>query len=174
MCRLSLSSSPSHSGQTTPIPDLYDFVNIFKSLPDERNSSLLIPTADSTRARDGRNTTNLSALMYRIMSPFSYIISAVVRCAEAKHTSSISEGRKSKGSQQPRLKGRGGNASRTSLTRPAPYGRLKAGRKAAIIAVVDNGTISFQKFGMTDFTELPWVGDGGTDSWERDVGPSLV
>ena len=46
-----------------------------------------------------------------------------------------------------------------SLTRPAPYARLKAGRKSAIIAVVDNGTISFQRFGDVDFSELPWVGD---------------
>jgi tRNA-splicing endonuclease subunit Sen54 len=45
-----------------------------------------------------------------------------------------------------------------SLTRPPPYARLKNGRKSAIIAVVDNGTISFQRFGDTDFTELPWVG----------------
>jgi len=47
-----------------------------------------------------------------------------------------------------------------SLTRPAPYGRLKAGKKTSIIAVVDNGTVSFQKFGETDFAELPWVGNG--------------
>lgn len=73
--------------------------------------------------------------------------------------------------------GGGGHAKAVkapSLTRPAPYAKLKTGRKAAIIAVVDNGTVSWQKFGMTDFTEFPWVGDGGTDSWERDVGPSLV
>lgn len=47
-----------------------------------------------------------------------------------------------------------------SLSRPAPYAKLKNGSKSAIIAVVDNGTISFQRFGQSGFEELPWVGDG--------------
>jgi tRNA-splicing endonuclease subunit Sen54 len=47
-----------------------------------------------------------------------------------------------------------------TLTRPAPFARLKAGSKSAIIAVVDNGTVSYQRFGDTDFGVLPWVGDG--------------
>ena len=46
----------------------------------------------------------------------------------------------------------------STLTRPPPYAKLKNGRKSAIIAVVDNGLISFLRFGDTDFSELPWVG----------------
>lgn len=52
------------------------------------------------------------------------------------------------------------NSKNKSLTRPAPYARLKNGSKSAIIAVVDNGTISFQRFGKSGFEEVPWVGDG--------------
>lgn len=47
-----------------------------------------------------------------------------------------------------------------TLSRLSPYAQLKAGRTSAILAVLDNGTISFQRFGETDFSELPWVGNG--------------
>lgn len=44
--------------------------------------------------------------------------------------------------------------------KPAPYQRLKVGRRNILVAVVDNGTISILRFNETEFGKLPWNGLG--------------
>jgi len=45
----------------------------------------------------------------------------------------------------------------TPVRRPNPFMALKAGKKIAVIAVVDAGSISFFRFGQGAFTEWPMV-----------------
>lgn len=123
------------SAQTTPIPDLWDFENVFAELDE---SPTILP--------------NIREMQSAFSSAWSYILSYV---KNATPTIDIAPGSNGK----PRKPQNKGNNNK-SLTRPAPYARLKNGSKSAIIAVVDNGTVSFQRFGKSRFEELPWVGDG--------------
>lgn len=132
-----------------------DFARIFSELPLEPVASPSVP------AKPGTIATKLESLV-------SYYLQALhdgVR--EALHRVLLRVGDPTAPSealplpvQSNKKKGNARPPRLASLTRPAPYARLKGGRKSAIVAVVDSGTISFQKFGETDFAELPWVGDG--------------
>ncbi|KAL7006969.1 tRNA-splicing endonuclease subunit sen54 [Cystobasidiomycetes sp. EMM_F5] len=113
------------------IPDLFDFENIFAELPFPAVATVI--PYDKTRAHSGNNRPRVVAndLWSKVLH---YLPSFI-------HVSSAGKWK-------------------VSLTRPSPYANLKTGYRSAIIAVVDNGTISFQRFGQTDFSEYPWVGDG--------------
>jgi hypothetical protein len=39
----------------------------------------------------------------------------------------------------------------------SPYGRLKVGEKLLVVAIIENGTSTFMKFGPAAFEEHPWV-----------------
>jgi len=142
---------------------------MFRALPEDPSPASL---ADRRSSPQTNNAYSLPTLIVRsFVHPVTYIFSAL--------SWPFSNREAQPGNQQVVKSGstkRSSNAKNKvpSLTRPSPYAKLKSGKKHAIVAVVDNGTISFQKFGMTDFTELPWVGDGGSESWERDMGPSLA
>jgi hypothetical protein len=123
------------SAQTTPIPDLWDFENIFAELDE---TPTILP--------------NIREMKSAFSSAWSYILSYVKSATPIVEITSSSNGK----ARRPQNK----SNNNKSLTRPAPYARLKNGSKSAIIAVVDNGTISFQRFGKSGFEELPWVGDG--------------
>lgn len=124
------------SAQTTAIPDLWDFENIFAEL-DETPPSI----------------TSVEDLQSTLKSVWSYLTSYFhPSSASSAVNSSSNKGNNKNISSRPR------KPVSNSLTRPAPYAKLKNGSKSAIIAVVDNGTISFQRFGQSGFEELPWVG----------------
>lgn len=125
------------SAQTTAIPDLWDFENIFAEL-DETPSSI----------------TSVEDLQSTLKSVWSYLTSYFQPSSASSAVNATSnKGNNKDNSSRSRKPG-----SNSSLTRPAPYAKLKNGNKSAIIAVVDNGTISFQRFGQSGFEELPWVG----------------
>lgn len=123
------------SAQTTPLPDLWDFQNIFAELGDVPAGSLSVVEASSSLA---------SIWSYLL----SYLQTTESKADSIKATSTNGKPRRPQ------------NSKSQSLTRPAPYAKLKNGSKSAIIAVVDNGTISFQRFGKSGFEEFPWLGDG--------------
>lgn len=41
--------------------------------------------------------------------------------------------------------------------KPSPYGRLKTGEKMLVVAVVENGTSTFMKFGPSAFARNAWI-----------------
>lgn len=48
--------------------------------------------------------------------------------------------------------------------KPSPYPRLKTGRRAIIVVIVDNGTTSFLRFSEAEFGKLPIAGMKGRSS----------
>ena len=114
---------------------MYDFSNMFSRLPHDGAPYLGLPGPFGPKQQEMRTPVNH---VLGVWSRFWQYIRIGM----------------------PAIPGHPLKAHPRTLSRPAPYARLKAGRKSAIIAVVDNGTISFQRFGQTNFAEFPWVGHG--------------
>lgn len=123
------------NAETTPIPNLPFFESIFDELPEQP-----IAPAPAPRTRPPRPGAP-AQIQAAPPNSLLFMLRDRVLCLLG-------------------LRQSGRPARAPTLTRPAPFARLKAGSKSAIIAVVDNGTVSYQRFGDTDFGVLPWVGDG--------------
>ncbi|KAK9895315.1 hypothetical protein P389DRAFT_197375 [Cystobasidium minutum MCA 4210] len=126
------------SAQTTAMPDLWDFQNIFAELDEMPTPSHVLMGVQSS----------ITSIWHYVTSYFQ----ATNAAAHLPTAGKKSHNNSSNNNNRPR------RPAQPSLTRPAPYAKLKNGSKSAIIAVVDNGTVSFQRFGESDFQELPWVG----------------
>ncbi|GAA5960559.1 hypothetical protein JCM21900_002842 [Sporobolomyces salmonicolor] len=140
------------NGATTPMPDLFEFTDMFNSVPFPSEDTLLPPPpvvralgppqAGSTpRPRPPRRhggpapapaapappPTPFQRLLARIP-----VLSRYGACPAAP--------------------------ARPPKKKPSPYPRLKTGRRSILVAVVDNGTTSILRFSETEFAKLPWVG----------------
>jgi tRNA-splicing endonuclease subunit Sen54 len=120
-CKIGNGSWPNFgcSAQTTPVPDLYRFAQLFGTIP----LGPRIPALPSS----SQNGLAILRSLFRHL-PFSML-------------------------------GLGGSRASLPPIRRVPYGRLKAGRRNAVFAVVDSGTISFVRFGEGEFGELPLLGE---------------
>lgn len=138
------------SGATTPMPTLFEFTEMFSSVPFVPGENTLLPpppvqrtvgsapTPKARPARPPRPSSNVApppptSRIENILSKIPYV-------------SSYLEGRR----QRPKKKN----------MKPSPYPRLKTGRRSILVAVVNDGTSSILRFSETEFGKLPWKGTG--------------
>ncbi|GAA6060169.1 hypothetical protein JCM10212_005170 [Sporobolomyces blumeae] len=152
------------NGATTPMPTLFEFTDMFDSVPFPTENTLLpppqparTPTSQapnvkvaaqraSARGRPGPppstsaprpDPTRLESLLVHV--PYLATLAPSLFPSRAPPSSSNKAPRKPNG--------------------PSPYPRLKTGRRTILVAIVQDGTSSILRFSEAEFAKLPWKGD---------------
>ncbi|GAA5944322.1 tRNA splicing endonuclease subunit SEN54 [Sporobolomyces koalae] len=141
------------NGATTPMPTLFEFTDMFDSVPFPTENTLLPPPPVQRAPASGPapkpprpprapnpnapkaappTPTRLQSILSKVPLVATYFPSLVTPTASKK--------------KPPPKK------------QPSPYPRLKTGRRSILVAVVSDGTSSILRFSESEFAKLPWKG----------------
>ncbi|GAA5995551.1 hypothetical protein JCM5350_004034 [Sporobolomyces pararoseus] len=146
------------NGTTTPMPNLFEFNDMFSSVPFPTENTLLPPPPvqrapgsgpaakparqprpPNPNAKPPQTPTRFQSFLLKLPLVPTYFPS-LVETPDQKKKRQQQEQREKKG--------------------PSPYPRLKTGRRNILVAVVSDGTSSILRFSETEFAKLPWKGQG--------------
>lgn len=132
-----------NSGTTTPMPTLFEFTEMFSSVPFTPGENTLLPPPPVQRAiGSGPAPKPRPTRPPRPSNAHPPTRLESILCKIPYVSNWIEKGKKPK-------KGK-----------PSPYPRLKTGRRSILVAVVNDGTSSILRFSETEFGKLPWKGQG--------------